>query len=328
MSNLGYVYVLANSAMPGMVKVGKTNRSPETRAAELSSVTGLPTPFIVVYQQLFEDCSGAEVFVHTFLERQGFRISENREFFNAPVHLVVKALAQAPGAVEENGASIAPIDRVSGTESAIQEASVNSPWLPIFEEAEARFYGLGDMIQSTQHALTLYRQAAKLGGLPAYGRIGSMYANGEGVEQDGNKALESFSDGADRGSFYCLWAMGDYFLRERHLDNAEECFSRFLRLTPDLVPDGLHLTSSEVQDIYYSSVMILRDHRVRATIPVVPRAFKIFVGQRSADISRFCMKLEQISNERGSYDIAGDFRTLHSQMNLIAKLFRCAGERG
>ena len=86
MNDIGYLYVLANSAMPGIVKIGKTTRSSTERATELSKVTGLPTPFIVVYEQLFENCSSAEMFVHTFLTDKGFRISENREFFSAPVN--------------------------------------------------------------------------------------------------------------------------------------------------------------------------------------------------------------------------------------------------
>lgn len=49
MKELGFLYVLANSAMPNMVKVGKTTRSSLERAEELSRATGLPTPFIVIY---------------------------------------------------------------------------------------------------------------------------------------------------------------------------------------------------------------------------------------------------------------------------------------
>ena len=58
----GYLYVLANSSIPGLVKIGKTTRLPSERADELSRVTGVATPFIVVYEDYFDDCAAAESF--------------------------------------------------------------------------------------------------------------------------------------------------------------------------------------------------------------------------------------------------------------------------
>jgi hypothetical protein len=43
---------------------------------ELSSATGVPTPFIVAYEQQFSDCDAAEAHVHAALERKGLRISK------------------------------------------------------------------------------------------------------------------------------------------------------------------------------------------------------------------------------------------------------------
>ena len=40
----GYVYILTNPSMPGLVKVGKTTTTPNQRMSELHS-TGVPTPF-------------------------------------------------------------------------------------------------------------------------------------------------------------------------------------------------------------------------------------------------------------------------------------------
>src|SRR5688572_6679317 len=53
----GYLYVLINPSLPGLVKIGKTNRDPEQRAAELSAATGVPTPFVLVYDAFFQNCS-------------------------------------------------------------------------------------------------------------------------------------------------------------------------------------------------------------------------------------------------------------------------------
>ena len=88
----GYIYVLANSSMPELVKIGKTRRHPVGRAQELSGATGVPTPFIVVYEMAVTDCDQAEVFIHSVLARKGYRVSDNREFFRAPIPEVIEAI--------------------------------------------------------------------------------------------------------------------------------------------------------------------------------------------------------------------------------------------
>ena len=40
----GWVYILTNEAMPGLVKIGYTMNDPAIRAEELSSDTGVPLP--------------------------------------------------------------------------------------------------------------------------------------------------------------------------------------------------------------------------------------------------------------------------------------------
>jgi hypothetical protein len=91
----GYVYALLNAAMPGLVKIGKTEREPEDRAKELSGATGIPTPFVVAYAEWFKDYTAAEDQVHALLEQKGFRVAQNREFFCAPVKAAIEAIMKA-----------------------------------------------------------------------------------------------------------------------------------------------------------------------------------------------------------------------------------------
>lgn len=77
----GYVYVMINPSLPNLVKIGKTTREPSERAKELSSATGVPTPFILVYSKPFADCHFAEKVIHGYLEDKGARVNGNREFF-------------------------------------------------------------------------------------------------------------------------------------------------------------------------------------------------------------------------------------------------------
>jgi DNA-directed RNA polymerase subunit RPC12/RpoP len=102
-ANGGYVYILINSAMPGVVKVGKTEREPEDRAKELSGVTGIPTPYSVAYDEWFADCSRAEEYIHTLLTANGYRVADNREFFSVPVKVAIKAVVEAKAREEKAG---------------------------------------------------------------------------------------------------------------------------------------------------------------------------------------------------------------------------------
>ena len=45
----GWVYILTNKAMPGLVKIGLTTRDLEEWAAELLGATGVPLPFVVAW---------------------------------------------------------------------------------------------------------------------------------------------------------------------------------------------------------------------------------------------------------------------------------------
>ncbi|PTR17234.1 Sel1 repeat-containing protein [Nitrosospira sp. Nsp2] len=279
---LGYVYVLANSAMPGLVKIGKTTRNPSERATELSRATGLPTPFIVVYEQLFIDCSSAETFVHSFLFQKGFKLSKNREFFNAPVNDVIRAIALTHGAIDSDSQ-----ENEGGAENDLLQEDEEAEggtyiWTSVFEEAENYYYGIGDYLQDYDEALRLYRQAAKLGSLPAYGKIGEIHKRGEGVPADQKKAIKYYKVGAAKGSVYCYWAMGVLFLDEGNQENAEKCFSNFLKSYPSFT-DEKHLTSLQQSSIFMEAgFLINRKLKYGLKYPTILDTF--FSGERTESI--------------------------------------------
>ena len=84
----GYVYVLFNPSLKGLVKIGGTARDPKGRAEELSSATGVPTPFEVAFEAYFADAVAAEQFVHATLTEKGFRRASNREFFDMSLYAI------------------------------------------------------------------------------------------------------------------------------------------------------------------------------------------------------------------------------------------------
>ncbi|HBK4618629.1 GIY-YIG nuclease family protein [Klebsiella michiganensis] len=102
----GWVYVLSNPCMPGIYKVGMTTTSPEVRARELSSATGVPAPFKIEAAFYTHTPLEAEKEVHEALSE--WRVNDSREFFELPVEEIIHACSQSCEAqVGENVESIA-----------------------------------------------------------------------------------------------------------------------------------------------------------------------------------------------------------------------------
>ena len=78
----GYIYVLSNESMPGLLKIGKTERDPEERAKEITASTGVPSPFKVSHYVYVDDHHSVEALIHNKLEQEGKRHSKAREFFS------------------------------------------------------------------------------------------------------------------------------------------------------------------------------------------------------------------------------------------------------
>lgn len=84
----GFVYLLSNPSMPNIVKIGSTERTIKERISELSSVTSLPTPFVVEYYLIVEDPMMFEKSLHE--EFKEYRVNEKREFFQISVEEAIK----------------------------------------------------------------------------------------------------------------------------------------------------------------------------------------------------------------------------------------------
>lgn len=88
--NEGYVYILTNSSFQDdYLKIGKTTKTPEDRAKQLSSTTSLPTTFVVAYSQKFEDCNQAERKIHDKLRQ--YRVNDDKEFFKCNLDTAIRA---------------------------------------------------------------------------------------------------------------------------------------------------------------------------------------------------------------------------------------------
>ncbi|MDO9007105.1 MAG: GIY-YIG nuclease family protein [Thiobacillus sp.] len=89
--SVGFVYILFNPAMPGLVKIGLSKRTSKTRAKELRG-TGVPDDFAVVYDELVTDCTHVETRIHERFD--GYRYKPNREFFQIPIRDAIRGLME------------------------------------------------------------------------------------------------------------------------------------------------------------------------------------------------------------------------------------------
>ncbi len=230
MFNPGFVYILINASLEGLLKIGKTNRTPDERAKELSIATGVPTPFMVAFDEQFDDCDLAEQYIHTLLQQRGYRVADNREFFNMPLKDAVRVLLEAKSTLS---AQKAQLMETATTENFSKSEQHSEPWQDVFEQAEAYRYGLGDTLADAKRAVTLYKQAATLGSVTACLRLGEVYEYGIGCEQSNDKALDYLKEAARLGDANAYTPMAKLYYKLGQYANADKCWKRYFSYLAD-----------------------------------------------------------------------------------------------
>jgi hypothetical protein len=229
MSEGGFLYILINPSLVGLVKIGKTSRDPELRAQELSQATGVATPFYVAYSLHFADIDVAERYLHTLLELQGVRLTANREFFQIPLQKAIELMmgiqANLPpsseGKVSPRKNVPSDNDRSEVDSSDLNRLSAREIW----EKARNHLYGYEDATQDTEEALQLFEQARELDFAPAYTSLADYYSN---RGDDMPRAMEYLKEGAMRGHGRCFLAMASLFKKRGRMENFAKCWKRYL----------------------------------------------------------------------------------------------------
>lgn len=92
----GWVYVLTNPGLPGVVKIGQTTRDTLTRSTELLREYGTVYPFAVASRHAVSDCVAVEAAAHLLLDRCRLPASE---MFRCDVATAQKAVLTVAGDV-------------------------------------------------------------------------------------------------------------------------------------------------------------------------------------------------------------------------------------
>ena len=87
MKTRGWVYIIVNKAMKGLIKIGYSNKDPLFRAKELES-TGTAHKYQVVYDALVREPYKVERNVHSQLEE----FNEDKEWFNCSIRTAIESI--------------------------------------------------------------------------------------------------------------------------------------------------------------------------------------------------------------------------------------------
>lgn len=89
MKTRGWVYIIVNKAMKGLIKIGYSERDPLLRAIELES-TGTPYKFTVIYDALVREPNKVEQTVHSQLKE----FNADKEWFNCSIRVAIESIRQ------------------------------------------------------------------------------------------------------------------------------------------------------------------------------------------------------------------------------------------
>ena len=235
----GYVYILINPSLKGLLKVGQTKKDPEERAREISQGTGVPTPYIVAFKEEFNDCELAEKMIHIMLEEEGYRVSKNREFFEAEMSDIIRKImiVKEHLSSDENIDSYDNADDIEFTENEdlfadfedveIEEPIKTNPWDDVENIADYAYYGIGDELEDYEKAYEYYIKAYKLGSPTACEQLGKMNEDGEGVKENKSTALNFYKEGITRGNLSCWANIGALYL-STNISNAKKAYKKYL----------------------------------------------------------------------------------------------------
>lgn len=192
----GYIYVLENPAMPQIHKIGKTTRDPFARAEELSASTGIPTAFVLVFQQSFNDCHKAEKKIHASLTARQGRLSNSREFFTTSLKDIIQLIQEVK--LEDDLLSKNDEDTLTKPETIEVQRE------QLLKGAIFKYLGLGDVIQDPYEARDAFILASELGNIFANRWLAIMYYQGHGGRRSDKKAFDYLKKGLLAGDLNCL----------------------------------------------------------------------------------------------------------------------------
>jgi len=163
----GWLYVITNKAMPGLVKIGYSRKDPATRAEELGG-TGAPHPYEVQYDALVSQPYEVEQRVHLALAD----LNEGKEWFRCTVSDAIQVIKRVAGphllletrSERQQDIELAAREAATGEAQARRAQTIEQPhqrrsFDPSAVRSQART--TADRISTPRNSSTLAREAAE-----------------------------------------------------------------------------------------------------------------------------------------------------------------------
>jgi len=158
----GHIYCISNESMPGILKIGITERTPEERLSEANSSDTWrpPTPYVLEFSKKVSNPKQRETTIHTLLNEQ--RIHPRREFFRIDLNKVRLIFNLMDG---ETIASVPVVVDTQGTR--VRHTLNENIWIGIYNSTtnrvvmgETTFTSLSDFAVQHHRLTNPTRQAA------------------------------------------------------------------------------------------------------------------------------------------------------------------------
>ena len=222
MSAKGFVYILINPSMPNLMKIGKTTRSPEDRAKELSAATGVATPFIVAYQIEVNDCNNCEHYIHKLLEITGHRVNPSKEFFKADMTDVINMLIDYKNQYDTTR-SMDGGDCYNDSDD--KTLGDSTPLVDEENKANIWHYGFDDHIIDFSEIMQHYKNAIQLGSKTACSSLACLLSLLGILDVDDVTYI--LLEGKDMGDIDCYRILSDYYLNLCNQTLQEQYIQRY-----------------------------------------------------------------------------------------------------
>lgn len=234
----GYVYILSNPLIEGVIEIRRTIRDPETEIEELYPSHGLSSPVLLVYKEYFLNCIQAEAIIHGFLEERNYQVTPNKTFFSFPISEAITLLKSIKSHLpirEKNGFPWPSREKLYfGTAGIIHD---------FIKKGTQALQGWEDTMPNFSLAFDYLEKAGNLGSAEAYLIMGKTLIKPplDDEKNQGNvlRALEYFEKGValkdGPASNHCIAELAGIFSGKHlwadaaftHESNAKLCWGKY-----------------------------------------------------------------------------------------------------